>query len=99
MTQSTPGFGQPNGAERSESRGRHRVASARARLHRRAFVPLDEPYVGVRPRLQLPSGVVSSVSFVSTTNTARSLAGFVSLALALTRWRSPGSSEKRCRTL
>jgi hypothetical protein len=33
---------------------------------------------------------VSSVSFVSTTNTARSLAGCVSLALALTPWRSPG---------
>jgi hypothetical protein len=30
------------------------------------------------------------------TNTARSLAGFVSLALALTPWRSPGSSEKLC---
>src|SRR5213595_973441 len=38
--------------------------------------------------------MVSSVSFVSTTNTARSLAGFVLLALALTAWRSPGSSEK-----
>jgi hypothetical protein len=43
---------------------------------------------------QFPNGVVSSVSFVSTTNTARSLAGFVSLALALTPWRSPGISEK-----
>ncbi len=32
--------------------------------------------------------------FVFTTNTARSLAGSVSLALALTRCRSPGSSEK-----
>ena len=42
------------------------------------------------------NGVVSSVSFVSTTNTARSLAGCVSLALALTPWRSPGSSEKLC---
>ena len=47
-------------------------------------------------KLQLPNGVVSSVSFVSTTNTARSLAGFVSLALALTLWRSPGISEKLC---
>jgi hypothetical protein len=37
---------------------------------------------------------VSSVSFVSTTNTARSLAFSVLLALALTPWRSPGSSEK-----
>ena len=45
---------------------------------------------------QFPNGIVSSVSFVSTTNTARSLAGFVSLALALTPWRSPGSSEKLC---
>jgi hypothetical protein len=33
---------------------------------------------------------------VSTTNTASSLAGFVSLALALTLWRSPGSSDKLC---
>ena len=52
---------------------------------------------GVRLSLvepQFPSGIVSSVSFVSTTNTARSLAGFVLLALALTAWRSPGSSEK-----
>jgi hypothetical protein len=47
---------------------------------------------GIGP--QFPNGVVSSVSFVSTTNTARSLAGSVSLALALTLWRSPGSSEK-----
>ena len=30
---------------------------------------------------------------MSTTNTARSLAGFVLLALALTLWWSPGSSE------
>ena len=45
---------------------------------------------------QLPNGIVSSVSCVSTTNTARSLAGFVSLAFALTPWRSPGSSEKLC---
>ena len=48
-----------------------------------------------RLRRQFPNGIVSSVSFVSTTNTARSLAGVVSLALALTPWRSPGSSEKR----
>ena len=41
-------------------------------------------------------GVVSSVSVVSSTNTARSLAGFVSLALALTAWRSPGGSEMLC---
>jgi hypothetical protein len=34
---------------------------------------------------QFPNGIVSSVSFVSTTNTARSLAGFVLLALALMR--------------
>ena len=35
-------------------------------------------------RGQFPIGVVSSVSFVSTTNTARSFAGFVLLAFALT---------------
>jgi hypothetical protein len=46
-----------------------------------------------------PSGIVKSVSFVSTTNTARSLAGCVLLALALTLWRSPGSSEKLCPAL
>ena len=34
---------------------------------------------------QFPNGIVSSVSFVSTTNTARSLAGFVLVALALMR--------------
>src|SRR5215831_13854435 len=50
-------------------------------------------------QLQFPNGIVSSVSFVSTTNTARSLAGFVLLALALTPWRSPGSSEKLCPAL
>src|SRR5580765_2593028 len=50
--------------------------------------------MGVPLRRQSPNGIVSSVLFVSTTNTARSLAGFVSLALALTPWRSPGSSEK-----
>jgi hypothetical protein len=49
---------------------------------------------GIKP--QFPNGIVSSVSLVSTTNTARSLAGCVSLALALTAWRSPGSSEKLC---
>ena len=48
---------------------------------------------------QFPNGIVSSVSFVSTTNTARSLAGCVSLALALTPRRSPGSSEKLCPAL
>jgi hypothetical protein len=48
---------------------------------------------------QFPIGIVSSVSFVSTTNTARSLAGCVSLALALTLWRSPGNSEKLCPAL
>jgi len=49
---------------------------------------------GFKP--QFPKGIVSSVSFVSTTNTARSLAGFIWLALALTPWRSPGNSEKLC---
>jgi hypothetical protein len=48
---------------------------------------------GIKP--QFPNGIVSSVSFVSTTDTARSLAGCVLLALAL-MWRSPGSSEKLC---
>src|ERR1700739_396051 len=48
---------------------------------------------------QFANGIVSSVSLVSTTNTARSLAGFVLLALALTPWRSPGSSEKLCPAL
>jgi hypothetical protein len=43
---------------------------------------------------QFASGIVSSVSSVSTTNTARSLAGCVSLALALIAWRSPGSSDQ-----
>ena len=52
---------------------------------------------GIKP--QFPNGIVSSASLVSTTNTARSLAGFVSLALALTPWRSPGSSEKLCPAL
>ena len=52
---------------------------------------------GIKP--QFPNGVVSCVSFVSTTNTARSLAGSVSLALALTAWRSPGISEKLCPAL
>jgi len=60
------------------------------------LVRLREGLDAFVPKPQSPSGVVSSVSFVSTTNTARSLAGFVSLALALTRWRSPGSSEKLC---
>src|SRR5438876_3363031 len=50
----------------------------------------------LRSKPQFPNGIVSSVSFVSTTNTARSLAGFDLLALALTPWRSPGSSEKLC---
>src|SRR5262249_52314611 len=48
---------------------------------------------------QFPNGIVSSVLFVSTTSTARSLAGFVLLALALTPWRSPDSSEKLCPAL
>src|SRR5262245_45249801 len=48
---------------------------------------------------QFPNGIVSSVSLVSTTNTARSLAGLVLLAFALTPWRSPGSSEKLCPAL
>src|SRR5437899_8788385 len=51
-------------------------------------------HISIKP--QFPDGIVSSVSFVSTTNTARSLAGFVLLALALTPWRSTGSSEKLC---
>jgi hypothetical protein len=38
------------------------------------------PHEGINA--QFPNGIVSSVAFVSTTNTARSLAGFVLLALA-----------------
>ena len=38
------------------------------------------------------TGVVSSLSSVSTTNTASSFAGFVLLALRLTGWREPGVS-------
>ena len=45
-------------------------------------------------RTHFSKGIVNSVSSVSTTNTARSFAGCVLLALALTLWRSPGSSEK-----
>src|ERR1700730_7655731 len=52
---------------------------------------------GIKP--QFPNGIVSSVSFVSTTNTARCLADSVSLALALTAWWSAGSSEKLCPAL
>jgi hypothetical protein len=54
---------------------------------------------GVMPLLDchLPRQfIVSSISFVSTTNTTRSLARCVSPALALTAWPSPGSSEKLC---
>jgi hypothetical protein len=43
---------------------------------------------------QFPKGIVSRVLVVSTTNTARNLASFVWLALALTLWWSPGNSEK-----
>jgi hypothetical protein len=57
----------------------------------------EPPTMGVEH--QFPNGIVSSVSFVSTTNTASSLAGLVLLALALTPWRSPGSSEKLCPAL
>src|SRR5262245_1944914 len=47
----------------------------------------------------IQNGITSSVSFVSTTNTARRFAGSVSLALALTLWRSPGSSDRLCPAL
>jgi hypothetical protein len=60
-------------------------------IHRSVRAPMTKS--------QFPNGIVSSVSFVSTTKTARSLAGSVSLALALTAWRSPGSSEKLCPAL
>jgi hypothetical protein len=40
------------------------------------------------------SSMTMFVSPVSTTNTARSLAGSVSLAFALTRWWSPGCSTQ-----
>src|SRR3954451_18820068 len=74
------------------------AARTKAIIHDRS--PLRAPdrhrALGTAVRSQFPNGTVSSVSFVlvSTTNTARSLAGSVSLALALTPWRSPGSSEK-----
>ena len=50
-------------------------------------------------RSQSPNVIVSSVSFVSTTNTARSLAGFVLLALALTlaKYRACGQRLDRAR--
>src|SRR5262249_50155889 len=54
---------------------------------------------GIKP--QFPNGIVSSVSFVSTTNTARSLAGFVLLALALRcggRRAARRSSVRPCRS-
>src|SRR4029453_14677692 len=66
------------------------------RLRRRAERQRDANPKGPRHRLlllsggarpQFPKGIVSTVSFVSTTNTASSLAGSVSLALALTAWR------------
>jgi hypothetical protein len=47
---------------------------------------------------QFSNGIVSSVSFVSTTNTARSLAGFVLVALALMRWFSRQSYFTGIRT-
>jgi hypothetical protein len=48
---------------------------------------------------QLPNGIARSVSFVSATNTARCLARFVLLALALAPWRTlrvpaPGQAKK-----
>src|SRR6516165_11000296 len=62
-------------------------------LPRKTAAPLDHLAISSHEP-QFPKGIVNSVSFVSTTNTARSLADFVLLALALTTWRSPGSSEK-----
>jgi hypothetical protein len=70
------------------------ASSSVYKLQQTAALLVTYPRGGSEP--QSPNGIVSSVSFVSTTNTARSLAGFVPLALALTPWRSPGSSEKLC---
>jgi hypothetical protein len=51
-------------------------------------------FKAVYVRFGSEADLVSSVSFVFTTNTARSLAGFVLLALALTPWRSPSRPMK-----
>ena len=48
------------------------------------------------PAVSFFYGIVSSFSFVSTTNTASSFAGSVLLAFSLTLCRSPGISEKLC---
>ena len=53
-------------------------------MHPRPALSRDAISAAESIKLQFPNGIVSSVSFVSTTNTARSLAGCVSLALALT---------------
>ena len=70
--------------------------TVKARLSEKQQLWILQQYVRKKGKPQFPNGVVSSVSFVSTTNTARSLAGCVSLAFALTLWRSPGNSEKLC---
>ena len=91
--------------------GSHAAARSGARRSDIGFYEDTDTCIGVphylatqylRPKSikpQFPSGIVRSVSFVSTTNTARSLVGCVLLALALMPWRSPGSSEKLCPAL
>src|SRR3979411_126767 len=73
----------------------------RTRTHAAASRTISRRNIsGRKIKPQFPNGVVRSVSFVSTTNTARSLAGCVLLALALTPWRSPArrSSVRPCRS-
>src|SRR6185436_13235343 len=85
---------------RSDEGASTAIGPERQRVRGRGTKPqghLSDLSIGIET--QFPNGIVSSVSFVSTTNTARSLAGFVLLALALTPWRSPGSSEKLCPAL
>lgn len=66
-----------------------------AEVMKRARGPRRGPgAAGPRRPDHLWIGEVSTVSSVSTTKTASSLAGSVVLALALTAWRSPGISEK-----
>jgi hypothetical protein len=81
--------------QRARARKGHSEAERFGVLHFLATLYLRPK--SIKP--QFPNGIVRSVSFVSTMSTARSLAGCVLLALALTPWRSPGSSEKLCPAL
>lgn len=55
--------------------------------------PMPVSFIPTRMRIYL-IGVVSGVSLVSTTKTARSLAGSVLLALRLIEWIAPGDSDQ-----